>query len=247
MLFLKNLKKQKGIIHGIMEIKDGSFNFFANPNSIDNLLMGLEKLKIKKSAEDIILADQVHGKNVHIVPSNLSGYIKLGVDGLVSKKPGQIIAVKTADCLPVLIFNPKREMVGAIHAGREGLRKGILQETIAKMGDASSLIIGIGPHIKKCCYSFALQDKRICKKNTRDPFWEDYIQEKDHTLYLDLTQVAVDQLEKLGVQQKNIEVLEFCTFCDQKRFFSSRARKKESAIYKKYGRHPLMGSFIGLV
>lgn len=247
MIFLKNLKEQEEIVHGIMEVQDGSFNFFRNENAVHNLVKTFRKAGARGNAEDVILTDQVHGKNVHITLPDLSGYIKLETDGLISQNPGQILAVKTADCLPVLIFNPKKKMVAAIHAGRQGLRKGILQETIAKMGYASSLIIGIAPHIKKCCYSFALQDKRLWKENARDPFWEDYIQKKDNTLYLDLTQVAIDQLEKLGVQQKNIEISEFCTFCAQKRFFSARARKKQSMIYKKYGRHPETGTFIGLV
>lgn len=244
MIFFDNLKKYKRVVHGIMERKDGSVNPFSNPKTEENVLRALKKLDCNRGVADLIFAEQVHASIVHYCLPDIGGYIKLNADGLVSATLGQILVVKSADCLPILIFDPEKNKVAAIHAGRESLIKGIIKNAITVLNSNNkSLIIGIGPHIKKCCY-FLHKKNEECAKNLK---WKKYAEKRDGKYYFDLTQIAFDQLQILGVKKENIEDLGICTFCKAKRFFSARKREAEPSFYAKEKENfPCFGSFIGL-
>ncbi len=242
MISFKNLKKE-GVMHGISEVKEGSFNFYTEPNAFPNFKKLLKKERGEKAKKDnFIGAEQIHGKKVHTAPPGMSGYIKLGVDGLISETPGQVLIAITADCLPILIYNPVKKKVAVLHAGRKGIKKQIIREGVLKMEDPSSLLVGVGPHIKKCCYSF---EKKYFKK-TLGGFWEPYVQEKEGKVYLDLTSAALEQLERAGVKKKNVEVSKFCTFCHAERFFSARKEAQNKKLYEQHEPSPETGSFIAL-
>lgn len=239
MILLENLKNEKGLVHGITEVEEGSFNFFTNPDFGSRLS---EARGIKGKETEVVVSEQIHGARIHVVPPNIKGYIKFGADGLVSSEQGRVLLVKTADCQPVLLFNPEKERVGAVHAGRRGIRRGILKEAVRKMGSPGSLLVGIGPHIKKCCYSF---HPETYKEYFKGGFWEPYTEKKGGDFYLDLTKASLEQLTASGVKRKNIEVSEFCTACRPERFFSRRKAEEEN-LYDEYGRKPATGSFIAL-
>ncbi len=246
MIFLKNLKKYKNVIHGILERKDGSVNPFSNSKTEENILRALKELGYKNAKVDnLIFADQVHGRNVYFCPLDIGGYIKLQTDGLITKTPGQSLVIKTADCLPILIYDPREKKVGAIHAGREGIIKGIIEAAIKVFNSRpSSLIVGIGPHIRKCCYYLKKKNENL----TQDSELKKYIQERNGKFYFDLTQIAIDKLLKSGVRKENIEDCGICTFCQAERFYSARKRKEQPDIYQKEKeRFPCFGSFIGLL
>ena len=246
MIFFQKLSQYKNLIHGVLERKDGSVNPFSVPKTEENILKALEKIGYKNfSVENLIFAEQVHGNKVYLCPPKIGGYIKLGVDGLISETTGQILIIYAADCLPILIYDPKRKRIGAIHAGKKGLIKGIIENAIlAFESDPSSLIIGIGPHIRSCCYDLK-EDAEELKNN---PQIRRYISKRNQKIYLDLTKIAIDKLLKLGVEEENIEDCKICTFCEARRFYSCRKQLENPEIYKKEGvRMPCFGSFIGLL
>jgi len=246
MIFFQKLSQYKNLIHGVLERKDGSVNPFSVPKTEENILKALEKIGYKNfSVENLIFAEQVHGNKVYFCPPKIGGYIKLGVDGLISETTGQILIIYAADCLPILIYDPKRKRIGAIHAGKKGLIKGIIENAIATFEtDPASLIIGIGPHIRSCCYDLREDAEEL--KN--DPQIRRYISKRNQKIYLDLTKIAIDKLLKLGVKEENIEDCKICTFCEARRFYSCRKQLENPEIYKKEGvRMPCFGSFIGLV
>lgn len=236
MIFFKIFSKEKGIIHGILERKDGPVNF--KKRTFENILSSLSKLGFKEfSLENLIFAEQIHGKKVFICPKDFGGIIKLGVDALISRNKNQILVIKTADCLPILIFDKTKKQVSAIHAGREGLLKGIIEETIkALKTNEDSLIVGIGPHIRKCCYFLRGKAKKILKEKKIQKF----IEKRNKKYYLDLTAIALSQLLRLGVKKENIEDLGICTFCNDKNFYSFRHQEKMGKFF-------CFGSFIGLI
>ena len=245
MIFFKNLKKQKNVIHGVLERKDGSVNPFSNPRSEENVLKALKKLGFKNCRVDnLIFAEQVHSSNIYFCPPGIGGYIKLQADGLITETPGQILIIKTADCLPILIYDSHGNKIGAIHAGKEGLIKGIIEETLKIFNSSpASLIVGIGPHIRKCCY-FLKETKKIYSQNP----WEKYLQKRNGKFYFDLTQIAKDKFLKMGVRKENIEDSGICTFCQGKRFYSARKKAKEpNSLAKEKEKFPCSGSFIGLL
>lgn len=245
MIFFRNLKQHKNIAHGVLERKDGSVNSFSNIKSEENVLRAVRDLGCGQvTVEDLIFAGQVHGDNIHYCPPDIGGYIKLNADGLASAAFGQILVIKTADCLPILIYDPEKNQVAAIHAGRMGLIKGVIQKAIAVLNpNSESLIVGIGPHIKKCCYFLRKKDEEYVK----NPKWQKYTEERDGKYYFDLTRIAFDQLQDLGVKGENIEDMGICTFCEAERFFSARKRDAEPNYYARENENfPCFGSFIGL-
>lgn len=238
MIFFKNFLREKPIIHGILEKKDGPIDYSNIENTIKILLNSLEKIGFKNfKKENLVFAEQVHGNEVFICPKNLGGLIKLGVDALISRNKNQILVIKTADCLPILIYDRKKKQVAGVHAGREGLIKGVLPKVIKILNtDNRNLLVGIGPHIRKCCYFLRKKAKDVLNKKEILSF----IEKRKEKYYLSLTDIAISQLVKCGVKKENIEDLGICTFCNNKNFYSFRYQEKKKKFF-------CFGSFIGLI
>ena len=93
----------------------------------------LESVSHKVAVRDIVWAQQVFGSKVHICKESDGGKIIKGVDGLITNIPGQILAVVSADCMPILIFDPVNNVVAALHGSRKSLISGIVPKALAKM------------------------------------------------------------------------------------------------------------------
>ncbi len=242
MIFFNNLNKyKKDIAHGIMEIADGSANPFSDKDAAKNVINAVKKIGLKRNVGDLVFSQQIHSANMCFCQNG--GIIKLRTDAMVTNKKSLVLVVKTADCLPILFYDPANKIAGAIHAGRAGLEKEIIRKTIRRAGvDAENLIVGIGPHIRKCCYYLR---GNVLEKYKKSNKFKKYLDERDGKVYLDLTAVAIDQLISSGVKMENIEDKNICTFCQgEGRFFSARRREKE-AISKR--QHKCFGSFISIL
>ncbi|MEE8495056.1 MAG: peptidoglycan editing factor PgeF [Xanthomonadales bacterium] len=160
---------------------------------------------------------QVHGTQV--VTHSLAGSEELEGDGLVSFSPGQVCAVLTADCLPVLFCNRSGNRVAAAHAGWRGLAQGVLQATVRQMKETPGEIMSwLGPAIGPGVYQVGEdvrqafeQEQGICFKKNGERW------------LLDLYGVARRILSQLGITA--VYGGHFCTFSDSERFFSYRRDK----------------------
>jgi len=144
-------------------------------------------------------------------------------DAAITNLQGVCIAVKTADCVPVLLFDSKRKVVAAVHAGWRGTIQGILSVTIHKMikefgTDPSDLIAGIGPSISPEVYEVG---EEVWKQFSLE-FYHASNPDKADKKLLDLWRANYQQLIKAGVPVEQIEVAQTCTFSDPDRFFSAR-------------------------
>lgn len=226
MIFFKNLKKE-GIFHGILERKEAKIRSLSDYFSILKFCLFLKK-QFKKDikVEDLVFAQQIHKNKVYFLKEKeRGGIIKLGVDGILTREKGKILVLRTADCLPILLYSKKEKLIGAIHAGKKGLFLGILEKAF-KFLPKDSTIVGIGPHIRVCCYS---------QKNVKKGY-EKFYQKRKGKIYLDLTKLAIEKMITLGIKKENIEDLGICTFCQNDRFFS----------YRKGERYRFL-SFIGIL
>jgi hypothetical protein len=160
---------------------------------------------------------QIHS-SACVEAAGRSGILGQG-DALLEDNPGSVIAVKTADCLPVLLIDERRHAVAAVHAGWRGTAARIVPSAIqamrARFGTSpTDLHAAIGPGIGKCCYEvgpevaaqFGLQGRA----------------------YLDLTQANREQLLDAGVTAERIYTSDWCTRCRPEEFHSFR-RDKEAA------------------
>ncbi len=144
---------------------------------------------------------QVHGNNVVVVDRN-SPELILNCDGLITGDPEVTLVVRTADCLPISIWDDSKKVVALVHAGWRGLQKEIIKNAINKLiteyeCNLKDIKIKIGPHICQKHYEVG-EEFTVLFPGTGK--------------YLSLKDIATNQLVKLGVIEKNIKVDTRCTF-----------------------------------
>jgi YfiH family protein len=104
---------------------------------------------------EVVSLKQIHS-DVVWEASEAAGCLGEG-DALISAQPGLLLTIRTADCIPVLLADPVKRAVAAIHAGWRGTAAGICAKTVARMSvafgsDPADLIAAIGPGINLCCF-----------------------------------------------------------------------------------------------
>lgn len=111
--------------------------------------------ELRVGEERLVWMDQVHGSVVAIVNDPQDGPLA-GTDALVTATPGLVLAVLAADCVPVLLTDPVAGVVAAVHAGREGVRRGVLPATLSAMASlgarARHVTALLGPAVCGACY-----------------------------------------------------------------------------------------------
>lgn len=140
-------------------------------------------------------------------------------DALVSAIPGVLLEVRTADCFPVLLIDPRRRAVAAIHAGWRGVAHEIVPKTIARLSElygsrAEDLQAAIGPGIAKCCFEVGPEVAEEFGISGRT--------------CIDLAARLQKQLRQEGIASGRIFEADGCTKCDAARFHSYR-RDRDSA------------------
>jgi YfiH family protein len=144
-------------------------------------------------------------------------------DAIITMLRGVCIAVKTADCVPVLLFDQKQKVVAAIHAGWRGTVQNIVLETINRLASEfgtqpSDLWAGIGPSISPEVYEVG---KEVWGQFATEFYSDTTPAQKDKRL-LDLWKANHHQLVMAGVPSSQIETAGICTLVDQDQFFSAR-------------------------
>jgi polyphenol oxidase len=199
----------------------------------------------------IVTLRQIHSDVIHCMESQPEE--TLFGDGLITATPGLLLAIQTADCLPVILVDSRRRAVGAFHAGWRGTVKRIVEKGVGEMrGSFGSrprdLLASIGPGIHGCCYEvgeevrekfhsqFAYGDALFREVKESDPVREKYPLlfltarapghgELPKKIYLDLVQANRRQLLAAGVLAKNIDASPLCTNCNTDLLFSYRGEK----------------------
>lgn len=180
--------------------------------------------------ERVALSKQVHQDTVRVVTADdagkgLSRARDYTADGLVTDVPGLPLFVFSADCITVLLFDPARRAVGAVHAGWRGTALGIVKKAVETMTaaygtDPADLRAAIGPGIGPCCFETHGDVPQALLAGMGEdarPFIAPYGEEKFH---VDLKGVNRRWLELAGVRQ--IDVCDLCTACRGDLFWSHR-------------------------
>lgn len=216
-----------------------------------NFLTQLNAVNSKYKPWPLVTLRQIHSDVIHFVEAPPES--QLVGDGLITAIPEFLLGIQTADCIPIILVDPKRRAVGVFHAGWRGTLKRIVEKGVGAMQlhfgtMARDLKAAIGPGIHGCCYEVG--------QEVRDRFESQFtygaklfreveefneVREKypmlfltarapGHSIlptkiYLDLVEANRQQLLSVGVPAKNIEASPLCTACNRDRLFSYRAEK----------------------
>ncbi len=246
MKFLKfnNLSRFSKIEHFITYRKGGCYN---SPFSCFNLSLstgGSEVItnrnilakELKTELNNFVFQNQTASNNISIITSKNKGAGTIDYstsiknnDSLITNEQDIYITVLAADCVPILMYDAKKNIVAATHAGWQGTVKKIAQHTVLAMqsnfnSDVENIYVGIGPAIGKCCYEIGNDVAEIVKNNFS--YYNKILSDKKNDkYYLDLQTANLLQLTEIGIPKKKIEITKICTFCENNLFFS--ARKKD--------------------
>ena len=237
----KKLLKFSNINHGFFNSSGGfSSGIYKSLNC--GMGSGDNKKYIKKNlnyvskrigAKKIVLLHQVHGKKIHSL-NNISNKKLIG-DGIITSARGIGIGILTADCAPVLFFDYKKNIAGALHAGWRGAYKKIAKKMVncfkKKGSKLSNIVAVIGPCISQNNYEVKNEFKN--KFLAQDLKNKKYFKKTKNKIFFDLKSYIFSQIKTCGI--KNIEIIKKDTFNPKNNFFSARRSLKKKI--DDYGRN----------
>jgi len=186
------------------------------------------------SPSQIIIPFQTHGDEIKIIPTDFFNFSTQertfflhGVDALITNFSDFCIGITTADCVPVLLYDPINKVVAAIHAGWRGTVLSIVEKTIRKMqyhfsSKPEEIYAAIGPCIGKDMYEVGPEVVDAFEENGFPMKVISFFNEKTAKFHIDLAKANEYVLKKSGVYLNNIEVASVCTFENSDTFFSAR-------------------------
>ncbi len=242
--------KHGGVSKGEYE----SLNFRTlGKDKIENVLENLNRVKKSVGFSNVYKGTQAHTDRVIILDkSNKNEYSfekqnKEEVDGYITNTKNIATLITTADCNPIIIYDPKNNVVANVHAGWKGVINKIYINAINLMkeefnSNVKDLIVCIGPSIRKCC--FTSQEESFKEKFTQVFNYEDeYLSyDKDNiTFHIDLITILKHELKYVGVEDSNIYVADICTRCNTDDFYSYR-----KAVQQKQEDYATMATIVEL-
>ena len=199
----------------------------------------------------LVTVRQIHSDLIHTVEGVPDH--PLAGDGLITNTPGLLLAILTADCIPVIVVDPKKRAVGVFHAGWRGTVKRIVEKGVGEMhrhfgSRPADLEAAIGPGVHNCCYSvgeevrqnfesqFGYASELFREVKESDPVREKYpmlfltARAPGHSnlpvnIFLDLIAANRRQLCDAGLRPSRIAIVPLCTACNTDKLFSHRAEK----------------------
>ncbi|WP_058259774.1 peptidoglycan editing factor PgeF [Fenollaria timonensis] len=195
---------------------------------INELPKVLEHIGLDYSSVNV--TRQVHSNSIAHVNGNGDVNFYDETDGLIGDH-GDVLVIKSADCLPVIVYDSVNALIAAVHSGWKGTANSIVKEAISKMlslgSSASELKIYVGPHIQKTSFEVMDDVKNVFEKNFS---YEDIIFKKDEKHYLiDLGKVVKLDAISMGAKKENIYLSKVDTVTDE-RFHSYRRDKKDYGL-----------------
>ena len=245
MITSKKLNKLNGISHGFFNRYGGKSkgiykSLNCGPGSNDKKINIYKNLKIVKSkinndCKNIILLNQIHSNKFIFINKNYKKKRKFKADAIITNQKKLPIGILTADCVPILICDKKKNIIAAIHAGWKGAYKNILTRVVKFMLKKDCHIkdihVAIGPCISQKNYNvkedFFKKFIKKDKKNTK------FFKKRKNLLYFDLPGYIKSQLKIMKIS--NIDHINIDTFEYKNNYFS--ARRSIRLKHDDYGRN----------
>lgn len=186
------------------------------------------------NASSFTTCEQIHGNNVVVVSEKQIGAGALDLKDTILKTDALVTNLKQvplllfyADCVPILLYDKKKKVIGLAHAGWRGTVAGIAEKTVQTMinvfdSNVEDILVGIGPSIGQCCYEIDDSVRNLAVGY--EQFFKIVPKKNGHYL-LDLWGYNVQILKNKGILQSNISIAEVCTAHNYDLFFSYRSEQ----------------------
>jgi copper oxidase (laccase) domain-containing protein len=230
MLLLPLLSRQKNIRLAFSTVRDGnmSFRWGAKSEVAGNREKFLEKLGL--IPEDCVGMSLTHGLTIKSVDAAAKGVglrqpNGMAADCLVTKEKGLVLFLLTADCLPVILYDPARAVLALAHISRKNIGQQFVEKIINKLSarfgcQPKNVVVGIGPGIHQKSY------KHTDAPEKQQLDWQPYLKEvADGQTAIDLVGYTAAQLLAAGILQNNMEISEIDTAASKEFFSHCRAKR----------------------
>lgn len=206
--------------------------------------------KLNIEPQNFVFMNQTHSSNVSYIDKSdetedLGFYSDAtalkNTDSVFTDNPEKILCVMTADCCPVLFYEPVSKIIGAVHCGWRSTVDRIIIRTFDKIKSRNNLfeiektIVFIGPHICGRCYEVGIDFKNQLALNYPD--YQKFLKNYDTKYFFDIKDAVRSELTDCGISKNNIVDSDICTIENQTEFYSYRASENTgrllSFIYRK--------------
>lgn len=227
----ESFRKYKNIVHFVTTNEgwiSGNKPRFTGDREVDYSPFRKElALSCQWDAERYIFARQTHSDHVAVVTSENRSATFPDTDALITNEPGLFVCIQTADCVPILLFDPQKKVVAAIHAGWRGtvskIAKKAVQQMIQTFGcDPVNIMAGIGPSIHIHAYEVGREVAEAVEANFTNSSALLKPSLNEGKAYFDLWEANQTVLMESGLREENIEVMGLCTFEHADLFYSAR-------------------------
>jgi YfiH family protein len=247
LLQFKHLAEYAGLVHAVSTRSIGS-----NPGEVFDLAWapGEDPAQMRRRVAAVAAAlstdplqvccvRQVHGSRVCCIdelpapdssaPCSMPG----DGDALVTAQPGIVLLIRVADCVPVLLYDPVKQVVAAVHAGWKGTLADITGKTVSCMCEnygcrPSDLLAGIGPSIGPCCFTVG---EEVTEQFRMAAGLADCVKSGCDGTRVDLPQTNRVELLRSGLLPHNVEMAGQCTACRLDIFFSHRGEQGKTGRF----------------
>lgn len=201
-------------------------------DNVEHQSENLNLLKKKLNSTDLIIPFQTHGTEIGIInedfiQKNFAERADLlnGVDALITKEPNVCIGVTTADCVPLIFYDPQLEVIAVAHAGWRGTCGRIAEKVVKRMQEEfgshpQHINVVIGPSISGTVYNVG--NELIDNFSSVGFPVAEIFNTNNELIYLDLWKANQWLLESMGVPADHIQISEICTYTQHEKFFSAR-------------------------
>lgn len=205
---------------------DSSMNLIRNRHWLFQLM--------KWEIQELFIAEQRHGAASMVIDKwyfdtseGIRQDLLIGIDALITNVPGYCVCVTTADCVPVLLYDKKLQVVAAIHAGWKGTVKHIVSNVLEHMNQkfgtqGEDVIACIGPSISLASFEVGDEVYEAFKESGFDMSLISVKKRKTGKYHIDLWEANRIELLNAGVPAEQIEVAGICTYIHHDEFFSAR-------------------------
>ncbi len=230
-----NLHQASDVRHGFFTTAGGvsddiykSLNCgYGSGDKFENVKQNRERVAqaLESTVDCLFTPHQVHSATAVIADKPWAHGEAPEADAIVTNVPGLRIGILTADCTPLLFCDPVAKVVGAAHSGWKGALNGVSQDTIDKMESLGAsrdrILVAIGPTISQANYEVGseFEDNFIQASPENADF---FTQGPNGKAHFDLPGYIAYRLEKSGINKKNVENLNICTYSNDSLFFSYR-------------------------